>query len=265
MSDDTWNRGVQMEKILIVTEVQGYMTMSLKDKFIEEGYDTQIVRADTDAISAKIKDVTAIVIYADENILGQQQPLTYIKDCAAEENVLIFLVGTKEEIEGVERCIPKITISHTFLRPINVKDLIDAVRDDISKYGRQNKKKILVVDDSGAVLRNVKGWLEGKYNVILANSGATAIKYLALNKPDLVLLDYEMPVVDGKQVLEMIRSEGDFADVPVIFLTSKSDRESVMQVMALKPEGYLLKTMEPAKIVEEVDQFFIRQKMKRDF
>lgn len=117
-----------------------------------------------------------------------------------------------------------------------------------------------MVDDSGAMLRNVKGWLEDKYQVILANSGAMAIKYLATNRPDLVLLDYEMPVVDGSQVLEMIRSETEFCDVPVIFLTSKNDKASIMKVMELKPEGYLLKTMEPEKIVQEIDNFFEKQR-----
>jgi CheY-like chemotaxis protein len=120
----------------------------------------------------------------------------------------------------------------------------------------------LVIDDSGAMLRNVKGWLGDKYNVILANSGAMGIKYLATDRPDLVLLDYEMPVIDGRQVLEMIRTETEFRDVPVIFLTSKNDRESILKVMELKPEGYLLKTMEPQKIVEEVDNFFKKQKGK---
>lgn len=91
-----------------------------------------------------------------------------------------------------------------------------------------------------------------------------AIKYLALNRPDLWLLDYEMPVVDGRQVLEMIRTETEFTDIPVIFLTSKGDRESVMNVMSLKPEGYLLKTMEPAQIVKAVDEFFEKQKAKRE-
>lgn len=49
----------------------------------------------------------------------------------------------------------------------------------VDEFGKHNKKKILVVDDSGAMLRNVKSWLENKYQVILANSGAMAIKYLA--------------------------------------------------------------------------------------
>ncbi len=87
-----------------------------------------------------------------------------------------------------------------------------------------------------------------------------AIKYLAMNQPDLILLDYEMPVCDGKQTLEMIRSEMEFSNVPVIFLTSKSDKESVMDVMALKPEGYLLKTMEPAQIIQSIDDFFEKRK-----
>ena len=148
------------------------------------------------------------------------------------------------------------------MRPVNVKEIVNVLDNYIKKEGSHTKKKILVVDDSGAMLRNVKGWLEGKYHVILANSAAMAIKYLATNKPDLILLDYEMPVCDGKQTLEMIRSEMDFSNIPVIFLTSKSDKESVLNVMSLKPDGYLLKTMEPAQIIQSVDDFFEKQKAK---
>ncbi len=62
--------------------------------------------------------------------------------------------------------------------------------------------------------------------------------------------------MDGKQVLEMIRSEHDFADIPVIFLTSREDQETRDGAMALNPEGYLLKSMEPAEIVQAIDDFF---------
>ena len=89
-----------------------------------------------------------------------------------------------------------------------------------------------------------------------------AITYLAKNKPDLILLDYEMPVVTGAKVLEMIRSELSTASLPVIFLTSKSDKESVMEVLKLKPEGYLLKTMSPGEILKALDDFFVKQKAK---
>ena len=147
-----------------------------------------------------------------------------------------------------------------FTRPLNINDMVESIDNFVQKFSTQSKKKILVVDDSGAMLRNVKAWLEDHYQVVLANSGAMAIKYLATNRPDLVLLDYEMPIINGKQVLEMIRAEQEFADMPVIFLTSKDDKESVLQVMSLKPAGYLLKTLEPAKIIQAIDDFFEKQK-----
>ena len=58
----------------------------------------------------------------------------------------------------------------------------------------------------------------------------------------------------------MIRAESDFSSVPVIFLTSKNDKESVMSVTSLKPDGYLLKTMEPKQIVQAIDDFFEKKK-----
>lgn len=177
-------------------------------------------------------------------------------DCQA----LLFVSGSESEIEEIGNIVTKGLIALEFLRPIKVNECVTEIEKALELSVRMQKKKILVVDDSGAMLRNVKAWLEDKYQVILASSGAMAIKYLTLNKPDLILLDYEMPVVDGSQVMEMIRGEADFAHIPVIFLTSKGDKESVMKVMALKPEGYLLKTLPPAEIVKSVDEFFIRQK-----
>ncbi len=87
-----------------------------------------------------------------------------------------------------------------------------------------------------------------------------AITYIANHKPDLILLDYDMPITPGPQVMEMIRSEFDSSEIPIIFLTGKSDRESIMRVMKLKPQGYLLKTMSRDDIVAAIDNFFISNK-----
>lgn len=118
---------------------------------------------------------------------------------------------------------------------------------------------MLVVDDSDFMLKTMQDLLCDDYNVVLAKSGMSAIRTITLNRPDLVLLDYEMPVCDGGQVLEMIRSEEECADIPVIFLTSRVDRESVKKVINLKPEGYLSKTLQPSDVKREVDHFFERR------
>lgn len=249
-----------MQKILIVSEVQSYLLVSLQERLREVDCVVTNTHANPDSLS-KIKDnMDMIFIFGDEELLKQHQGLTYLKDKAVEDDIPVFVTGDPQEITEIMKDIPMHLIQKEFPRPINVNEVADAIDSYLKTFGKQNKKKILVVDDSGAMLRNVKGWLEDKYQVILANSGAMAIKYLSTNRPDLVLLDYEMPIVDGKQVLEMIRSETEFADIPVIFLTSKGDKESVMQVMALKPEGYLLKTMPPEEIKKSVDTFFERRK-----
>ena len=118
------------------------------------------------------------------------------------------------------------------------------------------KQKILVVDDSELMRLAMKELLEKDYEITTADSGLSAIRSITLDRPDLVLLDYEMPICDGSQVLGMIRSEKDFEDIPVIFLTSRMDKESVHKVISLKPSGYLLKTLSPEKIKKEVDDFF---------
>ena len=98
------------------------------------------------------------------------------------------------------------------------------------------------------------------YEVSEAESGVAAIRVITLNRPDLVLLDYEMPVCDGAQTLQMFRSEKSFEDLPVIFLTGKADPESVKKVMSLKPAGYLLKFLKPEEIKKEIDGFLRRKK-----
>ena len=124
----------------------------------------------------------------------------------------------------------------------------------------ENKPKILVVDDSKTIRYFMRDLLFEEYEVMLAESGVGAIRSITLNRPDLVLLDYEMPVCDGKQTLEMLRSEEAFADLPVFFLTAKGDPESVKKVMHLKPEGYLLKHLKPEEIKKEISAFFERNR-----
>lgn len=249
-----------MQKVLIVSEVQSYLLVSLQEKLEEADCKVTNTHVNPDVLSKIKEDMDLIFIFADEELMKQHQGLTYLKDKALEDDVPIFVTGDPQEILEIQKDIPLHMIQKEFPRPINVSEVAEAIDSYLETFGKQNKKKILVVDDSGAMLRNVKGWLEEKYQVILANSGAMAIKYLSTNRPDLVLLDYEMPIVDGKQVLGMIRSEAEFADIPVMFLTSKGDKESVMQVMALKPDGYLLKTMPPEQIKKSVDSFFEKRK-----
>ena len=125
------------------------------------------------------------------------------------------------------------------------------------------KKNILLVDDDATFLKLVKDWLSADYRVTIVSSGMQAITYIAKNRPDLILLDYEMPVTTGPQVLEMIRSEVGTSSIPVFFLTGKGDKESVAKVLRLKPEGYILKSTGRNELLEQIRNYFALQKTKK--
>ncbi len=114
---------------------------------------------------------------------------------------------------------------------------------------------LLLVDDDPLYLKMVRGWLSEKYLITVVKSGVQALAYLEGHTADLILLDYDMPGMSGSQVFEQIRQNPATAGIPVIFLTGRSDRESVERVMGQSLEGYLLKTMNRDSIVNAIDSF----------
>ncbi len=140
--------------------------------------------------------------------------------------------------------------------PLDASNVLEEVERYLMEKEKQGRKKILLVDDSSTIRQGMKRVLAESYDVSEVSSGASAIRAITLEKPDLILLDYEMPVCDGSHVLEMLRSEKEFSDIPVIFLTSKSDQESVKKVLSLKADGYLLKYLRPMDIKQRIDDFF---------
>ncbi|MBQ2616537.1 MAG: response regulator, partial [Synergistaceae bacterium] len=141
-------------------------------------------------------------------------------------------------------------------RPIDMNTLSNALKMMLnSNDGNKEKKQILLVDDDITFLKMMQKWLGTKYRVAAARSGPQALSYLAEHTVDLILLDYEMPLMDGPKILEALRSKPKTATIPVIFLTGKNDPESVRNVMSLKPTSYLLKSMSKEEILDLLDKF----------
>ena len=117
---------------------------------------------------------------------------------------------------------------------------IDQIADEVEEQ-ETKKKHILIVDDDSTVLKLVKGFLGNQYNVATAINGKVALKFLEKKETDLILLDYEMPEENGAQVLQKLRSNEKTKNLPVVFLTGVMEKERIQDVLALNPQGYLLK------------------------
>ncbi len=124
------------------------------------------------------------------------------------------------------------------------------------------KPTILVVDDNAMTLRSMKGLLEDDYNVMIANSGAKAFKMMERGIPNLILLDYEMPEMDGRQVMQSLKADPMLFNIPVIFLTGVNDREHISAALAMRPAGYLLKPVAKAKLLATIESTLDAEKKK---
>ncbi|WP_022779045.1 response regulator [Butyrivibrio sp. AE3009] len=248
-------------RILLIGSAKSFMVTSIAKELRGSGFEVVQTEPDVTAID-RIENRPPVFLFYVDDPEEMKDIFVYIKDKVMEEDVSVSIIGSHDDITKVFNNIPKERVAAVFERPVNVKELGRKMMEVVAREDeRLQKKRILVVDDDGTMLRTIKSWLSESYQVFMVNSGMAAITFLAKNKVDLILLDYEMPITTGPKVLEMLRSESSTASIPVMFLTVKSDKDSVMQVLKLKPEKYLLKTMPPAELLANIDEFFEKQKI----
>lgn len=114
------------------------------------------------------------------------------------------------------------------------------------------KKHILIVDDDRTVLKMIKTALGDTYDITAMINGMMVDKLLETKKVDLIVLDYEMPIETGADIFRRLKKNPRAAHTPVVFLTGVSEREKIMEVMSLKPHGYLLKPIDMDQLTSTV-------------
>ena len=114
-------------------------------------------------------------------------------------------------------------------------------------------KTILVVDDDAMNLKMAEFILKQEgYNVVTRESGMACLDYLKVDRPDLILLDVEMPVMTGIQTLEVIRGNEEFRNLPVMFLTASADTDTVVEAGRLGVAEYVKKPFMPQELTDRV-------------
>lgn len=116
------------------------------------------------------------------------------------------------------------------------------------------KKKIVAVDDSGIILKMLTKVLGEKYEVHAFSTGKRALQFLKEKdrKPDLIILDIDMPEINGYEMLQMIKEKDHLEQVPVIFLTSNSDKSHVVKAVAGGAKDYVVKPIDEEILMEKV-------------
>lgn len=122
-----------------------------------------------------------------------------------------------------------------------------------------DRKKILIVDDDPMILRVIRSYLKDEYKVYCIRSGEEAMKFFKTKIPDVVLLDYMMPGMDGPEVFRWMQENSLTKDVPVFFMTAVTDKDRVMECLEMRPQEYLLKPISSTVLLQKLSEFFGNQ------
>ncbi|MBR5367858.1 MAG: response regulator [Lachnospiraceae bacterium] len=251
-----------MKKILLI----GKLNEVLKnvDQTLSKHFHVQICDLRKDTVEGMLKVVEPSLVII--SLVGADTPdmnlfITLSKDYT---RTPVLTIGTDAEMKIFSKYYDRRQFEN-LTRPLSNSDLLSAVcrRLDMmctEKNGSVvvsdagTKKNVLVVDDNPVTIRAIKGMLENDFAVTIATSGAQAMTAIGKRRPDCILLDYEMPVCDGRQTLEMIRADEELSSIPVIFLTAVRDKEHIEKVLSLRPQGYLLKPSSKDNLIAKINE-----------
>lgn len=115
-------------------------------------------------------------------------------------------------------------------------------------------RKVLLVEDEQDIRKVAQISLQfrGGWNVVLAGDGLEALTLAASERPDVILLDCMMPRMDGYEVCRRLKLDPDLRQIPVIFLTAKSQEAEIRKGLQLGAMGYLVKPFNPMSLADEI-------------
>ncbi len=254
----------EMKKILLIGKLNSIVKET--SHFLSQYFHVQLCSENANVLEGMLKIVNPDLVLI--SLIGAYDIDTSIFFMLNSQyaDIPVLTIGTKEEsstffkyyedgqFENLIRPVEHTVIMEAVCRRLGLDQQTIEKEAAEEKKEQSGKRRILVVDDNGTTLRTMKAMLEDRYEVAVAVSGAQAMTSIGKKRPDLILLDYEMPVCDGRMTLEMIRADEEMKDIPVIFLTAVNDRANIEAVLKLKPAGYFLKPAVKDQLLAEIQK-----------
>ena len=248
---------MRAKKIAIILQQYSIVVKGVERKLKELNYDVTTIKPETDLLKAVSGETDLFVLYLPKDSKNREEEETMFQmmlqvcDVMQTYQKTMVLIGEKSYRSSLMSIHPLLGECEWVDRPVDMQALEIAV-DTALNGGIQPviKKHILIVDDDPTYAGMVRTWIKDNYKVDILTSGKQVLMFLGKKKVDLILLDYEMPIMNGTQVFKMLRRDSTTSDIPVVFLTGVGTAEEVKQVLALKPEGYVLKSTTREQLLE---------------
>lgn len=256
-----------MKKILLIGEL-GEIVRSIHE-CLASNFQVQLCSAQIDMIKGMTKITKPDLLVVCQIGIDELDHAIFTWIREQDDRTPVLVITTKSSWPRIERDCESEQFDKLF-RPVAGQVIVETCSKMIAHGGysspdapltetqskEKTREKIMIVDDSPLMLRNMKTMLEEKYDIFLAPSGEKALELIPKKRPDLVLLDYEMPGMDGKAVFEKMLADDFMKTIPVIFLTSVAKRQQVYGVLKSSPAGYILKPADRSRVLDEIGKVF---------
>lgn len=244
--------------ILFIQSGQGIVKKGIETNLTAAGFTVISIPDEPDRIIGHREDADIIIYYpreSDDAHIGITVNL--LGEICRDDAKILCVIGDQADIKAAMLSDGAYRVSRSYLRPINIEHFVK----DMEYFARleqdyHRRKTVFVVDDDGSYLAVIERWLSADYDVLCFKSGEDVLKGLEATMPDLILLDYEMPEMNGCELMKSIRTSFPSQKIPIIFLTGKNDREHVFHVLEYRPDGYLLKTSQKENLLDVIQRFF---------
>lgn len=251
-------------RMLLVGELNE--TLRSLSECLSDGYQVQICSDNPSNVKDMIRLLRPAVVVLNVMEMKPEIEEIFTKISEKMATMPIVVIGTTAMYQELQEMAKGFKNSVILSRPIGATEVLEACnkllekdtteenKDLLVKEIKKPVKKILVVDDNALVLRNIKSLLEKEYQIVLANTGEKALDIMEKDKIDLVLLDYAMPGMDGKEVFERMLGDEAKKNIPVVFLTSVAEKNQIFEVLKNRPFGYILKPPSNEKIMSVIKE-----------
>lgn len=166
---------------------------------------------------------------------------------------VILITGRTDKYTIVNSCI--MGIDGYLIKPISKETLLDKVSQVFSaKHEKHNKKTVLLIDDDMSYLKQLYSLLHNDYNVVMINSAKLVVNYIMKNIPDVIVMDYQMPLYNGASLMNMIQKTTGGKNIPVIILSGVLDMDALQECYPYSPESYLVKPVSKDILVKNIEK-----------
>ena len=183
--------------------------------------------------------------------------MNLLGETCQDDNKILCLIGDMADIRTAMHCHGSHRVSRTYSRPVKIYDFLKDMEYFATLQQEYHRRKtVYIVDDDSVYLPIIEHWLSEDYNSSGFSGAKDALGGISAITPDLMLLDYEMPEMNGFELMRKIRSDFPEVKIPIIFLTGKNDKEHVFRILEDKPDGYILKSSTKSNILDVIHRFF---------